>query len=1298
MARRRAKAAKPVEEPEPEPEVEVEQEDMSDVAPEPQDEQSDSELSEPQDEIQDIEEDAPEHVLQFDEELTWRPAKPIPTSTLYGRLERLAEELKGYEQGEVDLDSLEDVKNNLVHRQLVQHKDPGVKAYTACCIIDMLRLYAPDAPYTDDQLKMIFTLFIKDILPALHDPKSSYNSQHVYVLTQLTEVEIICLVNQVPGRDELMTRLFNSTFDGVSTSSKSTDGELAKDVEFNLTNMLVQLLDEAKNEVPSPVVDAIISQFMRAAPPGGERSKGQSSSQSTLLHKKEPPAYVMAKHICNELPDVMARCVTYYFSETILGASEFAIKAKDADDEDAITGPSEADLKSLRQSHMLIRELWRAAPAVLQNVVPQLDAELAADDPHLRQIAAETFGDMISGIGAAGPPPPPALEPALYPPISLGEDLVTSAVEPNALTTPHCTVSFIQSHPSTYRSFVGRKNDKNASIRASWATAAGYILSTSAGGIGLNRVEENELIQSLADLLLDSEEKVRLAAVKAVEVFEFRDIVTKLGSVGGVDKEGSLLSNLAHLVRDKRSAVRVEAMVLLGKLWAVGTGEIAEGSEAVTTCLGGIPARILDAAYANDADVNVLLDRVLHECLVPLKFPTLRGKGSKSGSSSQSKTLALSQPEQDQIRVERILLMIKSLNERSRRAFIGLQTRRPNFAAATAGFIKQCEDYNGGIAVKGNKASIEQKMNEIIKYVAALFPGPPEKVRNDMLKVAKSNNRRVYQLMKFSIETDSDFQKVRRSLNELIAKLQEGNAASSLDTLIPLLYRSSNIIYNKSHLTPIMEYSKSNKLGLASVAHLILTEISTLNPDLFKTHAEELRKSIEEDAPSDSRSNDESIRDILKAYSSYVRKYPENIKADKSFNQTLMSYALYGTPHQVAKYAVSILLVKQDERSKVTATQLLQKIMKGLDYGKPHFLSRLAAISQLQRLAPSVTADFEDELHELTIKKILRQVQTEAKPTDPSWVPEAELDEEIQAKCLCLRIQVNRAIANVEAEDAQDRIKPLFKLLRTFVVEEGEFCKVKDTPQHHKKHLRLLAAKLILKLCTFKKYDDQFDAVSFNKLAEMVQDSEVEVRRRFLEKLQSYLTQGRIRPRFYAIFFLVAFEPVEGLKLQIETWIRSRCRYYEENKRRVLEGTIARLIPLLVHHPDFSKETEDLKDFAKYFLFHLSTVATEENLPLISKYTERVKQTRDALSPESSENMYILCDLASATIRKYQERQGWSFQAWPEKVGLPTGLFTALPSSEVAQQVAKKQYIPDSMDETLDELIRAQDRKKVCRG
>ena len=74
----------------------------------------------------------------------------------------------------------------------------------------------------------------------------------------------------------------------------------------------------------------------------------------------------------------------------------------------------------------------------------------------------------------------------------------------------------------------------------------------------------------------------------------------------------------------------------------------------------------------------------------------------------------------------------------------------------------------------------------------------------------------------------------------------------------------------------------------------------------------------------------------------------------------------------------------------------------------------------------------------------------------------------------------------------------------------------------------------------------------------------------------------------------------------------------------------------------------------------------------------------------------MLSDLAQAVIRKYQERRNWSFQAWPGKVGLPTGLYTALPSSEVAQQIAKKQYIPDELDERLDDLIRALDRKKVC--
>lgn len=128
---------------EPEPEVAQEAEE------EPQEVEDESERE--GDEDGDNEE---LQTLQFDEELSWRPAKPIGSATLVARLERLSKELAEFDQGAVDLESIKDVAEKLAHRNLLQHKDKGVKAYAACCLVDILRLYVPDAPFTSDQLKV----------------------------------------------------------------------------------------------------------------------------------------------------------------------------------------------------------------------------------------------------------------------------------------------------------------------------------------------------------------------------------------------------------------------------------------------------------------------------------------------------------------------------------------------------------------------------------------------------------------------------------------------------------------------------------------------------------------------------------------------------------------------------------------------------------------------------------------------------------------------------------------------------------------------------------------------------------------------------------------------------------------------------------------------------------------------------------------------------------------------------------------------------------------------------------------
>ena len=92
--------------------------------------------------------------LQFNEPLSWRAGKPIAIADLLRRLQALYKEMRGMEQEENERDSFTNVAKELASPNLLAHKDKGVKAWTACCLVEILRLCAPDAPYTGQQLKV----------------------------------------------------------------------------------------------------------------------------------------------------------------------------------------------------------------------------------------------------------------------------------------------------------------------------------------------------------------------------------------------------------------------------------------------------------------------------------------------------------------------------------------------------------------------------------------------------------------------------------------------------------------------------------------------------------------------------------------------------------------------------------------------------------------------------------------------------------------------------------------------------------------------------------------------------------------------------------------------------------------------------------------------------------------------------------------------------------------------------------------------------------------------------------------
>ena len=575
-------------------------------------------------------------------------------------------------------------------------------------------------------------MLIRMVLPALSDPSNAYNNQHLHVLESLAQVKSIVLLTDIPSSEELTQHLFTSFFDILSGSSKASTGEqLGKNVELHMTSILGIMVDESA-ALSTEVIDVIVAQFLRTDPrassggPGKSKKNGVQPAfegkQTKLVFKDLPPAYNMAKTICNTCPEKMARHISQYFNDVIMDAASSS-SAKQGnknrshrrssdnmdDSDDEPNGPTEEDLKELHKAHQLLRELWRASPAVLQNVIPQLEAELSAENVQLRLIATETLGDIISGIGSAGPPPPPTMDAAAYPTLSLSNP-VDPKISQNLSTKPSSLMSFPQAHPQAYSSFLRRKKDKSPLIRVAWTTEIGRILTTSAGGVGLSQSEERTLVEDLAHMMVDADEKVRVAAIKVVGNFSLKDVIDKLGSSGGVTTSDSVLGTLGDRVRDKKHTVHVEAMRVLSCIWGVAAGEIAAGEEKVIACIGAVPSRILDAYYANDMDINASLDHAIFEQLLPMNFPPVKLKATKNvnGNSQlvrDSQTNGEIEAESldpDKIRTERILILVKNLDERAKKVFYAIQSRQLVLAKIMTAYLQRCEDFNVGASLGDN--------------------------------------------------------------------------------------------------------------------------------------------------------------------------------------------------------------------------------------------------------------------------------------------------------------------------------------------------------------------------------------------------------------------------------------------------------------------------------------------------------------------------------------------------------------------------------------------------------------------
>lgn len=1164
------------------------------------------------------------------------------------------------------------------------------------------------------------------------------------MLKSLAEVKSIILLTDTSAASTLIEILFKECFDVLGGPSKSNSNEeLSKNVEHHMTSILTTLVDES-DVLPNEVTYTILAQFLRTNPKIASSAAGRGKksmldeSQGTLLLKDAPPAYNMAKNICNASPEKMSRNVTRYWSGVVTDASlnlqnssRLSLKkgkrrVSDDEDDSDVEAAREAstDMEEIKKAHDLLRELWRATPNILNDIVPLLENELSEENVQKRQLAVETVGDMIAGIGHAGPPMAATLNPAAYPSQSLIDPSEKNKVY-DFLTTPTSPIAFIARYHAIYQAFLSRRHDKSSVVRAAWATAVGRILLTSAGGVGLSTEDERNLADSFADCLMDMDEKVRHNAVKIIEHFDYDDILTKLGNSGGVDEPGSILANLAERVKDKKKDVRNDALRLLGRIWGVAVGAIGEGSERTEAMFNSIPSKILGTYYINDLEISTVVDRILFESLLPLSYPPMKNKPATNGESQRSQRRSqggdILEPNPDKLRTARILLLVRSLDDRAKVVFFAMAKKQIMLAKYMTMFLDTCEKYNGGVSddEEGGKRARDDVQKMIEGHTRFLPDG--QRTTDDMWKFAKVHDRRAYALIRFCLAPESDYKKVRNAYSELTKKLNEmtGTSPTFEDTITTLVLRASVLVYNRSHVQAIIEFSRSDEGGLGQVAHEILEKISKDKPDVFKAHVQDLCRSLEAEAPTTKRANETGAVQDLKACAQFARQFPKDVPKDRKFIQALFGFIGHGTPAEAAKYGASIILTVAADKQELYAKDIFKQCTEGFKYGQGNFLNRLAALSQLMLFASGkLESEDVDTVVSIAINDVLANKQATPAPAEgeanPDWtdIPDANC----AAKMWALKILVNHLREFPDNSELDDAAKPVFQFVNKLIQEKGQTARDSAALAAHQSRMRLAAARSMLKMCCEKQLSARLTPSAFNSLAMMAMDSRPQVRMGFVSKIMKYLGQNKLSSKFYTPLFLLGHEPDRNIKSSVTTWLKARTLVLSSGGKAgrdtSMEATFARLLSLLAHHPDWPPPPigvddllEVLKEMTVYIVFYLQTVGTNENLGLVYHIAQRVKGHQDgivdtknhAMLTSVNERLFTLSDLSQGVIRRFLDNMGWNLQAWPGKVKLPQGIFRVMGDADTAREVAMKNYLPVEFEEGLDEEVRGLLRsKKVC--
>ncbi|KAJ8000459.1 hypothetical protein DPEC_G00180340 [Dallia pectoralis] len=246
---------------------------------------------------------------------------------------------------------------HLASEFFLRNPNKDVRLLVACCLADIFRIYAPEAPYTShDKLKDIF-LFITRQLKGLEDTKSPQFNRYFYLLENLAWVKSYNICFELEDCNEIFIQLFKTLFSVINNSHNQK-------VQMHMLDLMSSIIMEGDG-VTQELLDTILINLIPA-------------------HKNlNKQAYDLAKTLLKRTVQTIETCIANFFNQVlVVGKSSVSDLSEHVFD--------------------LIQELFSIDPLLLTSVMPQLEFKLKSNDGEERlavvKLLAKLFGAKDSEL------------------------------------------------------------------------------------------------------------------------------------------------------------------------------------------------------------------------------------------------------------------------------------------------------------------------------------------------------------------------------------------------------------------------------------------------------------------------------------------------------------------------------------------------------------------------------------------------------------------------------------------------------------------------------------------------------------------------------------------------------------------------------------------------------------------------------------------------------------------------------------------------------------------------------------